>query len=87
MELNVRDEQQLVEIWLTNAEKNDRELRASLKDIYDAYKNEKYLVAVYESGEKDLYENVRDILVFNKRRTAEQEVQREKIQRKSAQER
>ena len=87
MELNVRDEQQLVEIWLTNAEKNDRELRAGLKDIYDTYKKKKYLIAVYESGEKDLYENVRDLLVYNKRRTAEREVQREKRQRASAPER
>ena len=36
--MNVRDEQQMVEIWLTNAEKKDLELRAGLKDIYDNYK-------------------------------------------------
>ena len=87
MEMNVRDEQRLVEIWLTNAEKKDLKLRAGLKDIYDSYKKKKYLVAVYESGEKDLYENVRDLLVYNKRRTAEREVQREKRQRASALER
>ena len=87
MQMNVRDEQKLVEIWLTNAEKQDRELRAGLKDIYDSYKKKKYLVAVYESGEKDLYENVRDLLVFNKRRSAEREVRREKSQRASAPER
>ncbi len=87
MELNVRDELRLVEIWLTKAEKKDRELRAGLKDIYDACKKKKYLVAVYESGEKDLYENVRDLLVFNKRRSAEREVQREKKQRTTAPER
>ena len=87
MEMNVRDEQQLVEIWLTKAEKKDQELRAGLKDIYDMYKKKKYLVAVYASGEKDLYENVRDLLVYNKRRSAEREVQREKKQRAAAQER
>ena len=86
MEMNVRDEQQLVEIWLTKAEKKDQKLRAGLKDIYDMYKKKKYLVAVYESGEKDLYENVRDLLVYNKRRSAEREVQREK-KRTAAQER
>ena len=42
---------------------------------------------LYESGEKDLYENVRDLLVYNKRRSAEREVQREKKQRAAAQER
>ena len=87
MEMHVRDEQQLVEIWLTKAEKKDLELRAGLKDIYDNYKKKKYLVAVYESGDKDLYENVRDLLVYNKRRTAEREVQQEKKQRAAAPER
>ena len=87
MEMHVRDEQQLVEIWLTNAEKRDKELRAGLKDIYDIYKKKKYLVAVYESGEKDLYENVRDLLVYNKRRSAEREVQLAKRQRMAAPER
>ena len=44
MEMNVRDEKQLVEIWLTNAEKKDLALREGLKDIYDKYKKKKYLV-------------------------------------------
>ena len=47
MEMNVRDEKQLVEIWLTNAEKKDLALREGLKDIYDKYKKKKYLVAVF----------------------------------------
>ena len=58
-----------------------------MKDINDIYKKKQYLVAVYESGEKDLCENVRDLLVNNKRRTAEREVQREIRQRASAPER
>ena len=87
MEMNVRDEQQLVEIWLTNAEKKDQELRAGLKDIYDIYKKKKYLVAVFESGEKDLYQGTLDLLAYNKRRCAELEVQREKNQRTAAAER
>ena len=87
MEMHVRDEQQLVEIWLTNGEKKDQELRAGLKDIYNIYKKKKYLVAVYESGEKDLYENVRDLLVYNKRCSAEREVQLAKRQRMATPER
>ena len=34
MEMNVRDDKKIVEIWLTNAEKNDPVLRESLKDVY-----------------------------------------------------
>ena len=64
MEMNVRDDKQLVEIWLTNAEKKDLALREGLKDIYDKYKKKKYLVAVFESGEKDLYQGTLDLLAY-----------------------
>ena len=71
MEMNVRDDQKLVEIWLTNAEKIDPVLREGLKEIYAKYKTKKYMVAVFESGKGDLYENTRDLLIFNRRRSAE----------------
>ena len=71
MEMNVRDDQKLVEIWLTNAEKIDPA----------KYKTKKYMVAVFESGKGDLYENMRDLLLFNRRRSAEKAVQQAKKQR------
>lgn len=81
MEMNVRDDQKLVEIWLTNAEKIDPVLREGLKEIYAKYKTKKYMVAVFESGKGDLYENTRDLLFFNRRRSAEKAVQQAKKQR------
>lgn len=83
LEINVKDEKRMVEIWLSNAEKRDPVLRESLKDIYDKFKKKKYLVAVFESGEKDLYQGTLDLLAYNKRRCAELEVQREKKQRQA----
>lgn len=83
MEINVKYEKRMVEIWLSNAEKRDPVLRESLKDIYDKFKKKKYLVAVFESGEKDLYQGTLDLLAYNKRRCAELEVQREKKQRRA----
>ena len=53
--MNVRDDQKLVEIWLTNAEKIDPVLREGLKEIYAKYKTKKYMVAVFESGKGDLF--------------------------------
>ena len=50
MEMNVRDDQKLVEIWLTNAEKIDPVLREGLKEIYAKYKTKKYMVAVFEDN-------------------------------------
>ena len=81
LEMNVRDDQRLVEIWLTNAEKIDPVLREGLKEIYAKYKTKKYMVAVFESGKGDLYENTRDLLLFNRRRSAEKAVQQAKKQR------
>ena len=83
LEINVKDEKRMVEIWLSNAEKRDPVLRESLKDIYDKFKKKKYMVAVFESGEKDLYQGTLDLLAYNKRRCAELEVQREKKQRRA----
>ena len=84
MEMNVRDDKKIVEIWLTNAEKVDPILREGLKDVYAKYKAKKYLVAVFESGGDDLYENTRDLLLYNRRRSAERAVQEEKKQRAEA---
>ena len=78
LEIHVRDDRQLVEIWLSNAEKKDPSLREGLKGIYDKYKKKKYLVAVFESGERDLYPATLELLAYNKRRSAELEVYREK---------
>lgn len=87
VEMNVRDEQKTVDIWLTNAEKNDPAIRRSLEDIYREYQQKKYLVAVFESGSQDLYQNTLDLLRYNRRRSAEREVLREKKQRATGRER
>ncbi len=84
MEINVRDDQQLVEVWLTNAEKNDPAVREQLKPIYAKFKEKKYLVAVYQSGNRELRQSTLDLLSFNKKRNAETAVQREKKQRSAS---
>ena len=71
MEMNIHDDTQIVEIWLTNAEKTDPVLQDELKGIYAEYKAKKYMVAVFQSGQGDLYENTR-------RRAAERAVQARK---------
>lgn len=78
MEMNVHDDQKMVDIWLTKTEKNDPEIHQSLQDIYKEYQKKNYLVAVFESGGQDLYQNTLDLLRYNRRRSAEREVQRKK---------
>ena len=76
--MEIREESRIVELWLTRAERDDPAFRESLKPIYQQYKDQNYLVAVFLSGEEDLYQQTRDLLLYNRRRLAEKEVQAEK---------
>lgn len=83
MEINVRDDRKIVDIWLTNEEQQDQAIKESLKPLYQQYKAKKYTVAVFLSGSRDLAEETDALLCRNKRRIAELEVQRERNRRKS----
>ena len=76
--MEIREQSKIVELWLTREERDDSAFRESLKPIYQQYKDKKYLVAVFLSGEEDLYQQTRDLLLYNRRRLAEKEVQAEK---------
>ena len=65
MELNVRNDSKIVEIWLTHSESQDEELRQILKPKIAEYHQKKFLVVVYESGKADLFETTRDLLQHN----------------------
>ena len=83
MEINVRDDRKIVEVWLTKKEQQDQALREKLKPLYQQYEAKKYKVAVFLSGSRDLAEETGALLRSNKKRTAELEVQRERKRRKS----
>ena len=74
MEINPHQESKLVEVWLTNSEKRDAELRERLKLLYREYKEKDYLVAVFESGTQDLTELTSGLLCDHRRRSAQREV-------------
>ena len=76
--MEIREQSKIVELWLTREERDDSAFRESLKPIYRQYKDQNYLVAVFLSGEEDLYQQTRDLLLYNRRRLAEKEVQAEK---------
>ena len=78
LRMEIRDESKTVELWLTREERDDLAFRESLKTMYQKYKEQKYLVAVFLSGEEELYQQTRDLLLYNQRRQAEKEVQEQK---------
>ena len=66
MEIIVRDDVKRVEIWMTRDERENEQLRASLKPLFAEYKKRKYLCVMYGSGKGDLLANTRDLLLHNK---------------------
>lgn len=78
MEVKVNDDMKLVEFWLTKAEQEDAALGESLRRQYQTYKEKNYMVAQFHSGREDLYAVTRDLLLYNRQRSAQLEVQREK---------
>lgn len=78
MQMRVQKEQKIVELWLTRAEKDDPAFRSSLKPLFQQYKAKNYLVAIFLSGEADLYQQTRDLLLYNRRRLAEQDVRKQR---------
>ena len=77
MEINIRDEQKIVEIWLNRAERDDPGLAEPLRRIYAEYKPRNYTVAVFKSGEDDLFELTSGLLTTNQRKLAERETESE----------
>ena len=72
--MEVREQSRMVELWLTQEEKNDPVFRDGLKPIYQKYREQNYLVAVFLPGEGDLYQQTRDLLIYNRRKLAEEQV-------------
>ena len=78
MNVKIHEPTQIVEVMLTHAEQADEAVKKQLKELYAQYKGTKYTVAVFLSGKRDLYEDTRDLLLFNRRRAAERAVQARK---------
>ena len=78
MNVKIHEPAKIVEIMLTHTEQADEEVRKQLKKLYAQYKGTKSTVAVFLSGSRDLYEDTRELLLFNRRRAAERAVQERK---------
>lgn len=78
MEITVRDDKKLVEIWLTKAERDDITLQIRLKPLYAAYKARKYLVVVLQSGERSLPDCSSGLLRHNQTVAAQRDLERMK---------
>lgn len=83
LQIDILDNQKIVAVWLTRAERDDESVMARLRSLRSEYKAKKYTVAEYHSGSGDLHASVLDLLAYNKRRIAEMQVQSEKAAAKA----
>ncbi|WP_312634502.1 hypothetical protein [Oscillibacter sp.] len=74
MEICVRSNQKLVEVWLTNEERQDTALREELNALYQTYREKSFLVAVFQSGGQSLADVTSDLLCHSRKRLAQLEV-------------
>ncbi len=70
MRIDVNHEKKIVSIWLTNAEKNHQAIAHQLNGLYKQYKDQKYLVAVFKSGNGDLSSYTSDLICYNCKKLA-----------------
>ena len=77
MKVDIHDERKQVCIWLSHSESDDPELEEQIRKITAAYADQKYLVAVFQSGNADLYDNTLAMLAHNRRVATRKEAQEE----------
>ena len=66
LEFHVDNESYIVGIWLTNAEKKDDDLKKELQFVCDDYRNKKYKIAFFLSGNGNLLEYTQSLLLHNR---------------------
>lgn len=81
MEINPHKESKLVDVWLSREDQTNQEVQDRLRKLYRRCKEEKYTVAVFYSGQQNLAEETSALLRYNRRRSAERAVQREKVRK------
>lgn len=78
MQIIVHDDKKLVEVWLSNLEKDDPVIQENLKPLYQSSKQKKYTVAVFQSGMRSIYDDLRYLAKQHRKQMAETEVKSEK---------
>lgn len=56
MVMNIVEDKKLLEIWLTNSEQQDENIKAFIREKSAEYQKLKYTVVIFLSGQRDLFE-------------------------------
>ncbi len=81
MEVDVHADQRLVCIWLTHADEKNQAVQRRLPPLYRQYQAKKYKVAVFHTGNDDLLDLTRSLLLDNRNRLEANRMREEKAER------
>ena len=76
MILDVCEKNKIAYYWLSKEERDNMELRQSLQPEHKEWKSKGYHVCVFLSGDGDLLENTKELLIHNKEVLAAKQARR-----------
>lgn len=71
MKIEVSHQDKLATVWLAQGERENPEVKARMQALVDDCKTRKYMVAVYQSGSRNLQSQTSGLLCYNRRRSAQ----------------
>lgn len=71
MKIEVDHQAKITTVWLTQAEQENPTIKARLDKLYVDCHVKKHTVAVFHSGERDLYRETSVLLCHNRRQSAQ----------------
>ena len=83
MKIEVSDKEKMVYIWLNHADQENPAIQERLKPLYQEYHKKKYFVSVFYSGQNDLEETTRELVLYNRKKIEENSIAAEKRKKKS----
>ncbi len=66
MNIEINDKFKFASVWLTNEEKENEQIRQSIREHISEFRAKKYRFVIYESGKEDLVEFTGALLSHNK---------------------
>lgn len=65
MRVSINENSKIIAFWLNNEENVEMNLPKNVIEIIEKYKNEKYKVCMYQSGQEDLKSNFLQLILNN----------------------
>ena len=65
LQVNINEKEKIVELWLTSKENAQANLPQNIEKLIEKYKEKKFRVCMYQSGNEDIKINLLNLLLNN----------------------